>query len=105
MASSIGSGTTEAPVDGPPNRAELVRPRASTTAEIGAPARRNLFIECQHNETCSSLLAVDLETLDALRSLKYRYLRTLDLKQWDEFAATLTQDVQASYGTRLSFDG
>jgi hypothetical protein len=43
--------------------------------------------------------------LDALRGLKYRYLRTLDLKQWDDFAATLTPDVQASYGARLSFDG
>jgi hypothetical protein len=48
---------------------------------------------------------VDCETLDALRRLKYRYLRTLDLKQWDEFAETLTPDVQASYGSRLSFDG
>jgi hypothetical protein len=48
---------------------------------------------------------VDFETSDELRRLKYRYLRTLDLKQWDEFASTLTADVQASYGARLSFDG
>ena len=48
---------------------------------------------------------MDHETLETLRRLKYRYLRTLDLKQWDEFAETLTEDVQASYGDRLSFDG
>jgi len=48
---------------------------------------------------------VDVETLDTLRRLKYRYLRTLDLKLWDEFADTLTEDIQASYGKRLSFDG
>jgi hypothetical protein len=48
---------------------------------------------------------VDLQTLEELRRLKYRYLRTLDLKQWDGFGATLTSDVQASYGDRLSFDG
>jgi hypothetical protein len=48
---------------------------------------------------------VDHDTLEELRQLKYRYLRTLDLKSWDEFAATLTPDVQASYGSRLSFDG
>jgi hypothetical protein len=48
---------------------------------------------------------VDLATLEELRRLKYRYLRTLDLKQWDEFADTLAPDVQASYGERLDFDG
>jgi hypothetical protein len=44
-------------------------------------------------------------TLEALRRLKYRYLRTLDLKQWDDFADTLAPDVQASYGPNLRFDG
>jgi SnoaL-like domain len=48
---------------------------------------------------------VDQETLDGVRRLKYRYLRTLDLKRWDEFADTLAEDVQASYGTRLAFSG
>jgi hypothetical protein len=48
---------------------------------------------------------VDLAALEQLRQLKYRYLRTLDLKKWDEFADTLTADVAASYGERLSFDG
>jgi hypothetical protein len=48
---------------------------------------------------------VDLEALDAVRRLKYRYLRTLDLKLWDDFADTLTPDVHASYGERLTFDG
>lgn len=48
---------------------------------------------------------MDHDTLEALRQLKYRYLRTLDLKLWDEFAATLTPDVRASYGARLQFAG
>ena len=48
---------------------------------------------------------MDHDTLNDLRELKYRYLRTLDLKQWDDFADTLTADVQATYGARLSFDG
>jgi SnoaL-like protein len=47
---------------------------------------------------------VDLAVLEELRQLKYRYLRTLDLKQWDEFADTLTPDVRTSYGEHLSFD-
>ena len=48
---------------------------------------------------------MEYDTLEALRRLKYRYLRSLDLKQWDEFADTLAEDVQASYGPKLHFDG
>jgi SnoaL-like protein len=48
---------------------------------------------------------VDHDALEELRQLKYRYLRTLDLKLWDDFAQTLTADVQASYGPALRFDG
>jgi hypothetical protein len=47
---------------------------------------------------------VDLAVLEDLRQLKYRYLRTLDLKRWDDFADTLTPDVKTNYGEQLSFD-
>lgn len=46
-----------------------------------------------------------MDDLEQLRRLKYRYLRTLDLKLWDEFAQTLAPDVQASYGNGLDFAG
>ncbi|AFU01478.1 nuclear transport factor 2 family protein [Nocardia brasiliensis] len=42
---------------------------------------------------------MDLDAIEAVRQLKYRYFRTLDLKQWDEFADTLTVDVAGRYGT------
>lgn len=42
---------------------------------------------------------MDLETVEAIRALKYRYLRALDLKRWDEFADTLCVDAVARYGT------
>jgi len=48
---------------------------------------------------------VDHDTLEELRQLKYRYLRCLDLKLWDEFAETLTDDVTTDYGAHLSFAG
>jgi hypothetical protein len=51
------------------------------------------------------ILPVDHDLLEELRQLKYRYLRALDLKLWDEFADTLTDDVQASYGSHLHCDG
>ena len=46
---------------------------------------------------------MDLVTLEEIRQLKYRYLRSLDLKLWDTFAGTLTPDASARYGDRLSF--
>ncbi|HZZ98068.1 MAG TPA: nuclear transport factor 2 family protein [Jatrophihabitantaceae bacterium] len=48
---------------------------------------------------------MDLVAVREIEQLKYRYTRALDLKQWDEFAATLTADVSASYGAKLSFRG
>lgn len=53
---------------------------------------------------------MDLEAVESVRRLKYRYFRTLDLKLWDEFADTLTEDARAEYGTHalgepLSFTG
>jgi hypothetical protein len=48
---------------------------------------------------------VDHDALEELRQLKYRYLRTLDGKEWDAFAGTLAEDAVADYGERLSFTG
>jgi hypothetical protein len=47
----------------------------------------------------------DLIVFEELRRLKYRYLRALDLKLWDEFADTLAPDATAHYGNRLDFTG
>ena len=42
-----------------------------------------------------------LVDIHEITELKYRYARTLDNKLWDEFADTLTEDVQATYGTAV----
>ena len=39
--------------------------------------------------------------IEEIERLKYRYLRALDTKQWDEFADTLTEDVVGDYGESL----
>ena len=39
----------------------------------------------------------DVEHLRAIEELKYRYVRGLDLKDWDLFASTLAEDATASY--------
>lgn len=42
---------------------------------------------------------MDLEALEEIRRAKYRYLRCVDLKLWDEIADVFTEDATASYGT------
>jgi hypothetical protein len=39
--------------------------------------------------------------VDDIQHVKYRYLRALDTKHWDDFAATLTEDVVGDYGSSL----
>jgi hypothetical protein len=39
--------------------------------------------------------------IDEIKQVKYRYLRALDTKHWDEFADTLTEDVTGDYGPSL----
>jgi hypothetical protein len=53
---------------------------------------------------------MDLQTLEEIRQLKYRYLRCVDEKLWEELADVLTPDATIDYGTRvygkpLSFTG
>jgi hypothetical protein len=50
------------------------------------------------------LPGMDLEALEEIRRLKYRYFRTLDLKLWDEYADTFTLDAVGHYGTKVYGD-
>ena len=43
----------------------------------------------------------DLEAIEAIKRVKYRYLRALDTKHWDDFADTLTEDIVGDYGSTL----
>ncbi|HEX5189829.1 MAG TPA: nuclear transport factor 2 family protein [Streptosporangiaceae bacterium] len=42
---------------------------------------------------------MDLSELEKIRRLKYRYLRCVDLKRWDEISDVFTPDATADYGT------
>jgi hypothetical protein len=46
---------------------------------------------------------MDLVALEEIKRLKYRYLRTLDLKRWDDFAEVFLPGVTGDYGEGLSF--
>ena len=41
-----------------------------------------------------------LADIEAIKQLKYRYLRTLDLRQWDDFAECFVPEATGSYGGR-----
>jgi hypothetical protein len=48
----------------------------------------------------------DLMVIDEICQLKYRYLRCLDLKRWDELSGCFTDDATASYsGGQYEFAG
>ena len=42
-----------------------------------------------------------MDDLEAIKRVKYRYLRALDTKHWADFADTLTDDVVGDYGSSL----
>jgi len=43
---------------------------------------------------------MDLAALEEIRRVKYRYLRCVDLKLWDEIGEVFTDDATVDYGTR-----
>jgi hypothetical protein len=46
---------------------------------------------------------MDLVALEELKRLKYRYLRTLDLKLWEEFESLFVPEATGEYGEGLTF--
>jgi hypothetical protein len=42
---------------------------------------------------------LDLLAIEDIRRLKYRYLRAVDQKKWDDLESALTPDAVANYGT------
>lgn len=47
-----------------------------------------------------------LAEIEAIKQLKYRYVRCVDLKRWDELAETLTEDAETNYsGGQFAFKG
>jgi len=48
----------------------------------------------------------DLHELEAIKRLKYKYMRCLDQKRWEEMAECFTEDATAAYsGGKYSFQG
>ncbi len=42
---------------------------------------------------------MDHDALESIRQVKYRYLRCVDLKRWEEMADVFTAEATAEYGT------
>ena len=45
--------------------------------------------------------AAEIADIEAIKRVKYRYLRAMDTKHWDDFADTMTEDVVGAYGSSL----
>ena len=49
---------------------------------------------------------VDLQELEAIKVLKYKYMRCIDQKRWKELESTFAEDATSSYGGgKYSFEG
>jgi len=49
---------------------------------------------------------IDLQDLEAIKRLKYKYMRCVDRKLWDEMAECFTEDATSAYGDgKFSFTG
>ena len=54
----------------------------------------------------AALTPEGLVEIEAIKAVKYRYIRAVDLRDWDLLATTLTEDACARYSSgKLSFDG
>ena len=49
----------------------------------------------------TNTVPMDLATIEEIRQVKYRYLRCVDLKLWDELAGVFTPDATVDYGTQV----
>jgi hypothetical protein len=68
---------------------------------LNLPSEENAMTDTPVKLTADLLIEIEL-----IKRVKYAYLRTLDLKQWDELAALLTDDVTSSYSDgKHSFNG
>ncbi|MFY2858853.1 nuclear transport factor 2 family protein [Mycobacterium sp. THU-M104] len=47
------------------------------------------------------MIPQELADTEAVKQVKYRYLRALDTKRWDDFADTLADDVIGDYGSSV----
>ena len=52
------------------------------------------------------MTADELAEIEAIKQVKYRYLRGVDTRDWDLVGTTLTKDATSAYsGVKLSYDG
>jgi hypothetical protein len=56
---------------------------------------------CCNDEMTSRDHGAWLADVTEIETIKYRYLRGLDTKHWDDFADTLTEDVIGDYGSSM----
>jgi hypothetical protein len=69
--------------------------------KIVSVARRLPVGMCWNDEMSSQGHDAQLADVTAIEQVKYRYLRGLDTKHWDDFADTLTEDVVGDYGSSM----
>ena len=56
---------------------------------------------CCNGGMSPQLSLAEIADIEAIKGVKYRYLRALDTKRWDDYADTLTDDIVGDYGSSV----
>jgi SnoaL-like domain len=82
---------------------KLLEPLAAANPyRLFAPGTRRPEIRMCCNDVMSPHdHAADIADIEAIKQVKYRYLRALDTKHWDDYADTLAEDIKADYGPSI----
>ena len=92
------------------HRSGIANPLTSCLSALAAANPYRLFVpgtRCPEIQMCCNDVmsphdhAADIADVEAIKQVKYRYLRALDTKHWDDFADTLTEDVVGDYGSSM----
>lgn len=81
--------------------------RGNPRIEIGGPERSDPGMQTGEQRRREGVPRGDdrgLDDITAISRLKFRYLRSLDTKSWDEFADTMIPEATATYSEYLQFE-
>lgn len=84
---------------------ELCTTRTELPARCGTTPRTGIgsYPKATREPVCCNGVVTPGDPADiaAIKQLKYRYLRALDTKHWDDFTDTLAEDVTGDYGSSV----
>ena len=85
---------------------ELSRSCKPARQREGAAARLDVSVHTPLGRSGDASMDIEWKDLEAIKRLKYRYMRCIDTKLWDEIGDLFTDDCEAAYsGGKYAYSG